>query len=521
MSARPGHITGWAELQPDAPAVILAGTGESISFRTLEDNANRGAQLLRKLGLQRGDVFALWSGNNPRFLEIAASMNRTGLYMVPVASKLLASEASYIVDDSGAKLLIVDATLKHARALASDLAALCPNVSRAFAIRGDLPGMERWEDAIAAMPATMIADPSAGQQMMYSSGTTGKPKGVQRPLSDTAFDAPSPFGMLMRHRYGSRAGTTFLVSAPLYHAGPFAMATAELNLGATVLIFERFDAEEMLAGIERYRPERGQFVPTMFVRLLKLPRELRQRQDLSSLAHAIHSAGPCPIEVKRQMIDWWGPVFDEIYGGTENVGSTMISSEEWLRKPGSVGRGFHCTIHICGEDGSELPIGETGTIWFEGATGFRYLGDPEKTRSIFHPQRADWATFGDIGHLDEDGYLFLSDRKAFMIICGGVNIYPQEVEDLLAMHPAVADVAVFGVPDPDMGEQVKAVVAPADWNKAGPELEAELIAYCKSSLATLKCPKSVSFERELPRDDAGKLVKQKVRNRYCGDMATS
>ena len=513
------HISHWAEVQPDTPAAIVAGTGETVTFRALEDNANRGARLLRKLGLQCGDVFALWSGNNPRFLEIAATMSRTGLYMVPVASKLRAGEAAYIIDDSGAKLLIVDATLKHAPELAARLDTLCPKVGHVFAIRDDLPGLPRWEDAIAQMPAIPIADPSAGQQMMYSSGTTGKPKGVQRPLSDAPHDAPSGFGVFMQHRYKTRPGTTFLVSAPLYHAGPFSMATTEQNLGATVLLFEHFDAEEMLAGIERYRPERGQFVPTMFVRLLKLPEGVRARYDVSSLRLAIHSAGPCPVEVKRRMIAWWGPVLDEIYGGTENVGSTMIDSHEWLRKPGSVGKGFNCTIHICDDEGKVLPPGETGTIWFEGGAAFRYLGDPDKTRESFHPGEAGWATFGDIGRVDEDGYLFLSDRKAFMIICGGVNVYPQEVEDLLALHPAVADVAVFGVPDADMGEQVKAIVAPADWSAAGPALEAELIAYCMSRLATLKCPKSVAFERELPRDAGGKLAKKALRDRHGSGLA--
>ena len=514
MSVPPTHTGHWAQVQGDVPAIIMASSGETVTFREFEDNANRCAQLLRKLGLKRGDVFALWSGNNPRFLEITSAMSRSGLYMVPIASKLHAHEAAYIIGDSGAKLLIVDAGLKHAHEMAEQLAALCPGIAHAYSIRSDLRGMERWEDAIAQMPASLIADPSAGLQMMYSSGTTGKPKGVQRPLGEESFDALSGYGMFMQHRYKSRPGTTFLISAPLYHAGPFSMSTTELNIGATVLLFERFDAEEMLAGIERYRPERAQFVPTMFVRLLKLPEEVRAKYDVSSLKLAIHSAGPCPVEVKRQMIDWWGPVLDEMYGGTENVGSTLIDSHEWLLKPGSVGKAAGSTIHICNEQGDELPVGETGTIWFEGAGGFRYLGDPQKTRDIFHPRHADWATFGDIGHVDEDGYLFLSDRKAFMIICGGINIYPQEVEDLLTLHPDVADVAVFGVPDPDMGEQVTAVVAPADWSKAGPELEADLIAFCKSRLATLKCPRTVHFEPELPRDAVGKLAKRVLRDRY-------
>jgi acyl-CoA synthetase (AMP-forming)/AMP-acid ligase II len=292
------------------------------------------------------------------------------------------------------------------------------------------------------------------------------------------------------------------------------MVMAEMRLGATVLVFEKFDAEAVLAAIEKHRVQRGQLVPTMFTRMLKLPPEVRARYDVSSLRLAIHSAAPCPIEVKQAMIDWWGPVLFEIYGGTENAGSTMIDSHEWLKKPGSVGRCMQGKLRICGEDGAELDPNETGVIYFEGGATFSYLNDPEKTRQARHPQHPDWATFGDIGRVDEDGYLFLSDRRSFMIICGGVNIYPQEAENVLALHPDVADVAVFGVPDPDMGEQVKAAVQPADWAKAGPKLEAELIAYCRARLASLKCPKSVDFERELPRDATGKMQKRQLRDRY-------
>jgi acyl-CoA synthetase (AMP-forming)/AMP-acid ligase II len=323
-----------------------------------------------------------------------------------------------------------------------------------------------------------------------------------------------PFAPMMLHRYQSRPGSMFLVSAPLYHAGPLAMAMAEQSLGAGVLVFEKFDAQGVLAAIERHRPARAQFVPTMFVRMLKLPADVRSRYDVSSLKVAIHSAAPCPIDAKREMIAWWGPILEEIYGGTENAGATMISSEEWLRKPGSVGRAVGSVIHICDEQGAELPVGATGIIYFESGAQFRYLNDPQKTLGTRHPLHSNWATFGDIGRLDADAYLFLCDRKAFMIIAGGVNIYPQEAEDVLAMHPAVADVAVFGVPDQDMGEQVKAVVQPAEGNMAGPALEAELIRYCKSKLATLKCPKSVDFEPALPRDAAGKLLKRQLRDRY-------
>ncbi|HYP57967.1 MAG TPA: AMP-binding protein [Beijerinckia sp.] len=508
------HPSHWARVQSDTPAVIMAGSGETVTFSEMEAAANRGAQLMRKLGLKRGDVFALWSGNNPRFLEIAWAMNRTGLYMVPIAAKLRTQEASYIINDSDAKLLIVDATLPHAQELAGSLAALCPAIRHAFALRGALPSLERWEAACAAMPAQLIDDPALGQQMIYSSGTTGKPKGVQKPLREEPFDGPMALAKLLANRYNARSQTTFLVSAPLYHSGPIGMAMAEQSLGATLLLFETFDAETMLAAIERYQPERGQFVPTMFVRLLKLPCEVRRRYDISSLKVAIHSAAPCPIDVKHQMITWWGLILEEIYGGTENIGSTMISSAEWLHKPGSVGRPISGEIHICDDAGQELAPGQTGTIYFETSNAFAYHNDPIKTRSTQHPQKAEWATFGDIGHIDADGYLYLSDRKAFMVISGGINIYPQETENVLTMHPDVADVAAFGIPDPDLGERLIAVVQPSDWACVDEGLEAELIAFTREHLAGLKCPKAVFFERSLERDPAGKIAKRTLRERY-------
>ena len=507
----PGH---WALLQPDTPAVIMAGSGETVSFAELETASNQSAHLLRHLGLNRGDTFALWSGNNARFLEIAWAMKCAGLYMVAIPSKLHADEAAYMINDSASSVVIVDASLAHAAALLERMQALCPGVEHCFTVRGDMPGIARWESALQAMPSQLISDPSPGQAMMYSSGTTGKPKGVRQPLPEGAFDMPHAFAPLMAQRYRSQPGTLFVSSAPLYHSGPLAMALAEQSLGATVLLFETFEPEAMLRAIERHRPQRGQFVPTMFIRLLKLPEAVRESYDVSSLEVAIHSAAPCPVETKRAMIAWWGPILEEIYGGTENAGSTMISSEEWLRKPGSVGRYARGSLRICDEAGELLPAGATGTIYFDTGARFEYLNDPEKTQNARHPRHPTWATFGDIGHLDEDGYLFLSDRKAFMIIAGGVNIYPQEAENVLLTHPAVADAAVFGVPDDDMGEQVKAVVQPVDWHAAGLALEAELIAYCRSKLASLKCPKSIDFVEQLPRDDAGKLAKRALRDHY-------
>lgn len=508
-------LTGWAKIQPDKPAVITVSDNRSITFAELEDQANRTAQLFRKLGLKRGDTVATLVGNSIEFLEINNGAQRSGLYLVPIASRLNADEAAYIINDSQSRVAIIDAGTKHGAELAADFANLCSKVEHVYAVRGDLPGLERWEQAIAAMPAEMIADPSIGVAMIYSSGTTGQPKGVKHPLPEQPYGAPNQHLSLMTDWYHMRTRMDFIISAPMYHSGANAFAMSTLALGGTVILFEKFDPEQMLQVIDRYKPHGGQFVPTMFTRMVKLPKEVRDKYDVSSLELALHSAAPCPVEVKRAMIEWWGPIFLDIYGGAESIGFCQIRSEEWLRKPGSVGRASHGVLHICDEEGNELPLGENGLIYFEHPEAqFEYLGDDEKTRSSYDPRGRGWRTYGDIGHVDEDGYLFLTDRRSFMIVAGGVNIYPQEAENVLTMHPKVTDVVVFGVPDPDMGEQVKAVVQPADWNAAGPELEAELIAYCKSKLATLKCPKSIDFQQQLPRDDNGKISKKALKDSY-------
>ncbi len=506
------HIKDWAERMPDTPALIMAGSGETVTFAQMEARSNQGAHLLRAQGLTRGDAFALWSTNNARFHEITWTMQRSGLYMTPIASKLNAGEAAYIINDCGARVLIVDVAVAHAADLVSRAGELIPKVEKIYAIGGELPGVERWEAARDRMPVTPISDQSAGSPMIYSSGTTGRPKGVRRPLPDKPFDSP-PYSIYHEY-YPIEPGTAFVATAPMYHVGTLGMTLSEQQFGATIILMEKFDPEQLLKTVDKYKPARSQYVPTMFWRMLKLPKEVRDRYDVSSLKLAIHSAAPCPVEVKKQMIDWWGPILFDIYGGTEGAGSTVITSDEWLKKPGSVGRAYASTIHICNEDGDELPVGETGVIYFDGGADFSYHNDPEKTRDARNPKNNRWRTYGDIGRVDEDGYLYLSDRRAFMIIAGGVNIYPQEAENRLILHPKVQDVAVFGVPDPDMGEQVKAVVQPADWSQAGPELEKELIAYCRTELAGLKCPKSIDFEKELPRDITGKMMKRELRARY-------
>jgi acyl-CoA synthetase (AMP-forming)/AMP-acid ligase II len=490
----------------------MASTGETLSYRELDDRSNQGAQLFRKLGLKTGDVVAIFMENNIRFLEIAWAAQRSGLYYTCISSRLTAGEVEYIVRDCGAKVLIVSQGLAKT---AAEVAPRLEGVSH-FTVGGAIAGYRSYEEAAGAQPATRIADESAGADMLYSSGTTGRPKGVRLPLEGLPIDAPGALVALASMLFGLNENTIYLSPAPLYHAAPLRYCMTIHRLGGTVVVMEHFDAEEALRDIEKYRVTGSQFVPTMFVRMLKLPDAVRLKYDVSSLKSAIHAAAPCPVEVKRKMIEWWGPVIHEYYAGTEGNGFCYVSSAEWMARPGTVGRALVGEIHICGEDGEELPVGEEGVIYFGGGAQFEYHNDPKKTAESRHPAHADWSTLGDVGKLDSDGYLYLTDRKAFMIISGGVNIYPQEAENLLISHPWVADVAVIGVPNEDFGEEVKAVVQPANWDDAGPALADELIAYCREHLSPIKCPRSVDFDPELPRHPTGKLYKRLIRDRYWG-----
>ena len=292
------------------------------------------------------------------------------------------------------------------------------------------------------------------------------------------------------------------------------MTAAMQSIGATAVVMDKFDPEEFLKAVERYKVTAVMVVPTMFIRLLGLPDEVRRRYDLSSLKTVIHAAAPCPVPVKHAMIEWLGPIIEEFYAGSEGNGHVMISSTEWLARPGSVGRAVVGQLHICDDDGNELPVGETGTIYFGGGKPINYHNDPAKSASACNPKHSNWTTMGDVGHVDSEGYLFLSDRKDFMIISGGVNIYPQEVENLLITHPAIADAAVFGVPNPAFGEEVKAVIQLKNPDDASDALATELIAYCNARLADVKCPRSIDFERELPRAETGKLYKKELKARY-------
>ncbi|CAN5542124.1 acyl-CoA synthetase [soil metagenome] len=470
------HPTIHAVTHPDKPALIVAETGEALSYAELDGRSNRAAHLFRGEGVRPGDTVALFLDNLPEYYELTWGAQRSGLFYVCISSKLTAPEVEYIVRDSGAKLVVTSAALA---AIAEPLAPLLAD--RALFAIGAVAGWKDYSAAVAAMPSIPIADERAGIDMLYSSGTTGRPKGVRVALpEDPAIAAPSVLSTLAQHLYGLNAATIYLSPAPLYHAAPLRWSMTVQRLGGTVVMMQHFDPEAALAAIERYKVTASQWVPTHFVRFLKLDADARSAHDLSSLKVAIHAAAPCPIPVKSAMIDWWGPVLFEYYAGSEGNGLTTINSAEWLAHPGSVGRAAYGALHICGEDGEDLAAGEEGLVYFEGGGAFEYHNDPGKTAEARNAK--GWTTLGDIGRIDPDGFLFLTDRKSFMIISGGVNIYPQEIENRLITHPRVADVAVIGGPCAEMGEKVIAVVQPMDMAEATPEFAEELTRWCRAEL---------------------------------------
>ncbi len=514
------HPYKHAAATPDRAAYVMAATGETVTYGELERRANQGAHLLRALGLKRGDGIAVMMDNSPRYFEIMWATERAGVYVTCISSKLSADEAEYIIRDGGCRALVMS------RATAGCAAALLPRVGdlARYMVDGIAPGYDSYEAARDAQPDRPIADPSCGQIMLYSSGTTGKPKGVRFPLSEQPYgENVSPLVMLGQALYGFTADMVYLSPAPLYHAAPLRWSMAVQQLGGTVIVMERFDAEEALRLIERYQVTHAQWVPTHFVRMLKLPEDVRARYDMSSLKAVWHAAAPCPVPVKQAMIDWWGPIVGEYYAGTEGNGFHAISAAEWLTHRGSVGRNLTTITHIVGEDGEEAPARAEGTIYFEpkpdaqnsnAGAGFAYHNDPEKTREA--TDKHGWTTLGDVGWVDEDGYLYLTDRKSFMIISGGVNIYPAEIENLLVTHPKVADVAVIGAPHEEMGEEVVAVVQPRDMGEAGADLAAELTDFARRHLSHVKTPRRIDFRAELPRHDTGKLYKRLLRDEYWG-----
>ncbi|MDE2362853.1 MAG: acyl-CoA synthetase [Hyphomicrobiales bacterium] len=508
------HPFHHARTNPDKPATIMAGSGEVVTYGQLEARSNQGAHLLRSLGLKRGDSIALHLENHPRYFEICWAAQRAGLYYTCISSALTAGEVEYIVRDCSAKLFITST------AKAGEAGKLAPKISdlKLYSVDKAWGPFANWEEACAKMPVMPIADETPGVDMLYSSGTTGRPKGIKLDLKDEPIDFANSLVQLAVGLFGFSKDTVYLSPAPLYHAAPLRWCMTTHRVGGTVIVMEKFDPDHALQLIEKYKVTASQWVPTHFVRMLKLPEEARRKYDVSSLKCAIHAAAPCPVQTKEAMIDWWGPVLQEYYAGSEGNGFCYISSAEWLKKPGSVGTAKIGKLKICDENGDEVPAGTDGAVFFAEGNEFAYHNDPDKTAQS--KNKHGWTTLGDVGHVDEDGYLFLTDRKAFMIISGGVNIYPQELENLLVTHPKVADAAVVGAPDEEMGEKVVAVIQPMNWAEAGEALRNELMQFARENISRVKAPKQIDFMEELPRHQTGKLYKRIVRDAYWGKKST-
>jgi long-chain acyl-CoA synthetase len=503
------HPSHHAMAHPEKPAYIMATSGISVDYRTLDDRSNRLAHFWRSQGYLAGDTIAIVLDNHEWFFPVVWAAQRSGLYFACLSHTLSGADLAYILQDSGANCVIgSNRTLPLIEAALAEGASL-----PAFLVDHECAGVPNLIKLAETFPNTPIADECAGTDMLYSSGTTGRPKGIRRPfISDLPIAIETPMTPLARKRFGMSEHTVYLSPAPLYHAGPLRWAMIVHRLGGTVVVMERFDAEQALELIERHRVTASQWVPTHFVRMLHLPDEKRLSYDISSMRAAFHAAAPCPIPVKEAMMAWWGPIIHEYYGGTENNGLTLIGPGEWIDHKGSVGKAVIGTIRICNDEGEELPAGQEGIVYFEGGPAFSYHNDEEKTQSARNLK--GWTTLGDIGRLDNDGYLYLTDRKSFMIISGGVNIYPQEIENALALHPKVRDVAVIGAPDLEMGERVVAVVELRDPADASATLKADLTIYLRERLGGLKTPRQIDFTEALPREPTGKLFKRLLRDQY-------
>jgi long-chain acyl-CoA synthetase len=507
-----------AKLRPLQPAFIMADTGEAVTYAELEARSNRLAHLLRNRGLNRLDHFAIFMENNSRYLEACGAGERAGLYYTCVNSYLTPSELAYIVNNSASRVLV---TSRAKLDVAREALKQCPRVELCLVVDGESESerIVSLREATRGLPTTPISDESIGTAMLYSSGTTGRPKGILRPLPEQPPTQQLPIFNFLDKLWRYREGMIYLSPAPLYHSAPQAAVNLAIRNGGTVIIMEHFDPERYLELVEKWAVTHSQLVPTMFSRMLKLPEQARKRHDLSSLEIAIHAAAPCPAMVKDDMIKWWGPIIHEYYGATEGLGFTALDSAEWLAHRGSVGKVLLGELHILDADMRTCPVGTPGTVWFKTATPFEYFNDPNKTKEARSPD-GSMSTVADVGYVDEDGYLYLTDRASFMIISGGVNIYPQECENLLITHPKIADAAVFGVPNADLGEEVKAVVQPMPGIAPGPELADELIQFCSQSLSRQKVPRSIDFEDQLPRLPTGKLYKRLLRDRYWGNKTS-
>jgi long-chain acyl-CoA synthetase len=526
-----GYPKIWAEKDPHKPAVIMAGIGAhpwpagfTVTYGEIDERSNRLAQYFRSIGIAIGGHVAIFAENHPRYLETCWAAERSGLYFTAINSHLTADEVAYIVDDCGARVLVTSpAKLAVARAAI----ASCPKLERVLVFDEGLDDtaldsaalddrVVSYGVTLAAFPGTPVDDEACGASMLYSSGTTGRPKGNIRELPAEPPTEMMPVFHFLLALWRYRDEMIYLSPAPLYHSAPQAAVGLTIRSGGTAVIMERFDPEEYLADVERYVITHSQLVPTMFSRMLKLPAEVRTKYDLSSLETVVHAAAPCPVQVKQEMIEWWGPIIHEYYGATEAIGFSACDSEEWLAHPGTVGQIKVGVLHVLDDAMQECPVGTPGTLWFETPTKLAYFNDPAKSAEATSPD-GTMSTVGDVGYIDEEGYLYLTDRKTFMIISGGVNIYPQETEDLLITHPKVADAAVFGVPNPDLGEEVKAVVQPMEGIEHDDALAQELMRFCQDNLSKYKCPRSIGFDPALPRLPTGKLYKRVLRDKYWGD----
>ncbi|WP_217983717.1 acyl-CoA synthetase [Sphingopyxis sp. GW247-27LB] len=503
------HPSAHARSRPDHIAYKMVPSGQAVTYGQLEERSNQAAHLLRSLGLKRGDVIAILMENHLRYFELSWAADRAGIYYTCISNRLTPAEAAYIVSDSGASVLFTSLALRD---VATDVLALVPGCV-GYNVDGTDPVLRDYMAEREKFPVTPIADESCGTPMLYSSGTTGRPKGVKFALPEQALDEMDGLTSIAVNSFGFGSDMIYLSPAPMYHSAPLRWSMCAHRVGGTVIVMEKFDAEYGLALIEQERVTHSQWVPTHFVRMLKLPEDARTRYDLSSHRLTFHAAAPCPVPVKQAMMAWWGPIIHEFYAGTEFNGLTSITPEEWLAHPGSVGKATFGQIHICADDGvTELPTRSEGLIYFSGGMPFTYHNDPEKTRDAYNA--LGWSTLGDIGWVDEEGYLYLTDRKSFMVISGGVNVYPQEIEDAIIGHPKVADAAVVGAPDEDLGERLVAVIQPLDWADAGPGLADEIQVFLADKLSKLKIPRQIDFMVELPRHPTGKLYKRLLRDGY-------